>query len=267
MTRRRSDALRLFRALSGSRAAQTRSREWLGHRARGDRPPVSLGDRASETNGRGYRLGNEWSRASTGAEGLIPRWASRGGHTHTHTTHTQRHLDGRRETAHRYLASRGGHTHQSKPWGGAPSRRRGLSARKRVVVAAHRAVALGDALSGYEPAASSCSRHCLGWILRERSGRTPGQPGRGPPFTSRPAVAAPTGGDRAAGRGPGRRRTRRRTAQESAGLSTGLAQEFAGISPVAGRRRTRLSGRAAGPSRTRAGRRFFLPVVPVTAIF
>jgi hypothetical protein len=79
-----------FARWAGSRAAQTRSREWLGHRARGDRPPVSLGERASETNGRGYRLGNEWSRSSTGARALIPRRASRGGHTHAHTTKPRR---------------------------------------------------------------------------------------------------------------------------------------------------------------------------------
>ena len=49
-------------------AAQTRLKDCLAYRARGDRPPVSLGECASETNGRGYRLGNEWSRPSTSAE-------------------------------------------------------------------------------------------------------------------------------------------------------------------------------------------------------
>ena len=128
MTRRRSDALRLFRALRGSRAAQTRSREWLDHRTRGGRPPGALGERASETNGRGYRLGNEWSRSPTGAEG-IPRPASRGGHTHTHNTHTTRPRRApleRRPTISRVERRPATHTHSNPNHGNAPPRRRGL---------------------------------------------------------------------------------------------------------------------------------------------
>ena len=91
MTRRRSRVnYDYFARWAGSRAAQTRSREWLGHRARGDRPPVSLGECASETNGRGTGSGTNGHVLRRAPRALIPRRASRGGHTHAHTTKPRR---------------------------------------------------------------------------------------------------------------------------------------------------------------------------------